>query len=443
MHKNKAMLKSRDYLIGLIFLVLIYSLSYATMREQSILVLSYFAFLFVLYFYFWKNADRLGLKALLLLAITARFILLFSLPNLSDDYFRFLWDGYLWNHGINAFSVLPSEALKLNIPEINSSLHNQLNSPNYFTIYPAVCQFIFFISTGLFTESVLGAVVVMKSFIFLFELGSIWLIIKLLQHFNLPKKQVLLYALNPLIVIELVGNMHFEAGMVFFTLAAIYFLLVKNSLFISAIFMALAIHVKLIPLLFIPLLFNQLEYKNWIKFGFITAMFTLLISVFLFGNWQNVLNFYSSVQLYFGSFEFNASIYYLLREIGFWISGFNQIAIIGKVLSVATLLIIIYLSLQQKIKETFTLLTFALCIYFFLSTTVHPWYVVSLVAFCCFTQFKFPVIWSGLTVFSYITYRNSNYEELLWLTAFCYLILVGYIVYEWKLWRQRTIQGVE
>ncbi len=424
--------KSRHYLFILIYVVFIYSLGFETLREQSSLLLTYFAILFGLYFYFWRNADHIEFKTLLSLAIVARFLLLFSTPNLSDDYFRFLWDGYLWNNGINAFSVLPNDVLLLSIPNLNSALYNFLNSPNYYTIYPAVCQFIFFISTFFFPESVTGALLVMKSFLFLCEIGSIWLIIQLLNHFQLPKKQVFLYALNPLIILEFIGNLHFEASMIFFTLACLYFLVIKKNAIIAALFMALAIHVKLIPLLFIPLLFNYLGFKNWFKFGLFTGIITLLISWLLFGTLQHFINFLTSVNLYFGSFEFHASIYYLFREVGFWITGYNQIEIIGKILSISTLIIILVLSFQQKIKDPFVLLLLGLCLYFFLSTTVHPWYIGTLVAFCCFTSFKFPVIWSGLAIFSYLTYRNTQYEEILWLTALSYLILIGFILYEWK-----------
>ena len=48
-------------------------------------------------------------KSLLLIGIALRIALIFSIPILSDDYFRFLWDGFLSNQGINPFEFKPTE----------------------------------------------------------------------------------------------------------------------------------------------------------------------------------------------------------------------------------------------------------------------------------------------------------------------------------------------
>lgn len=56
----------------------------------------------------------------------------------------------------------------------------------------------------------------------------------------------------------------------------------------------------------------------------------------------------SSVELYFKNFEFNASIYYIVRELGYMITGFNQIAIIAPVLGITGFLLILFISLRGK-----------------------------------------------------------------------------------------------
>ncbi|MEQ9229236.1 MAG: hypothetical protein RIF46_01035, partial [Cyclobacteriaceae bacterium] len=81
--------------------------------------------------------------------------MLFATPSLSDDFYRFIWDGRLLAHGIHPFAELPGFYLdpSLNIPGIDQSLFDNLNSKEYFTIYPPFAQLIFLISVLIFPKS--------------------------------------------------------------------------------------------------------------------------------------------------------------------------------------------------------------------------------------------------------------------------------------------------
>jgi uncharacterized membrane protein len=72
---------------------------------------------------------------------------------------------------------------------------------------------------------------------------------------------VFIYALNPLVIIELTGNLHFEAVMIFFTLLSVW-LLVTNKWILASLALTLAISAKLLPIIFLPLLFITLVGKK-------------------------------------------------------------------------------------------------------------------------------------------------------------------------------------
>jgi len=367
------------------------------------------------------------------LGIFLRFCLLFYVPNLSDDIYRFVWDGRLLIHGFNPFDHLPSYYLEngIAIEGITKDLFDKLNSPEYFTIYPPMAQLTFAIACLLFPMSVLGSAIVMKLFLFAAEIGSIFLIIKLLKHFQLPFKNVLLYALNPFIIIELTGNLHFEGAMIFFLLLAFWWLL-KNRTALSAGALALSIACKLMPLIFLPLLIRRLGWrKSFLYFLMVGVMLAVLFAPLASGVFLN--NFGESLNLYFQKFEFNASIYYLARWVGYQYKGYNLIHQIGPALAFCTLLGVAALAVFDKNPNWKSLpvkMLFAISLYLSFTTTVHPWYVSLPVVLCLFTRFRFPILWSGLVILTYVNYSYEPYFENLWVVGIEYFLVSAYFVWE-------------
>ena len=228
----------------------------------------------------------------------------------SDDYFRFLWDGRLSAHGTNPFSITPSAFMESRqvAPGLDHQLFSVMNSQNYYTIYPPLLQFIFFVSVKLFPSNIFGSVILMRLFIIAAEIGSIFLLSSILKQLNLPSKNILLYTLNPLVIMELTGNLHFEALMIFFLLLSV-FLLMKEQLTLSAIAFSLAICSKLLPLMLLPLLLKRIGFQKSRWFYFICGT-TSIIMFIPFIDMELIGNISSSIGLYFHSFEFNASIFY-------------------------------------------------------------------------------------------------------------------------------------
>lgn len=368
------------------------------------------------------------------MALGFRLILLLATPALSDDFYRFLWDGRLWLAGENPFLHLPAFYAENNfqgIQGLNKELFQGLNSPHYFSVYPPVSQFVFALAAWVNPESNLAGIVTMRAIIILAELGSFWLMLQLLARFHLPARRVLLYALNPLVILELTGNLHFEALVIFFTLAAFY-LLTRERVYASAVMLGLAVCSKLVPLLLLPFIFKRIGYQKGLIYCVITGL-TCLVLFTSFVSPELVEHFGSSLNLYFQKFEFNASVYYVLRELGFYFYGYNQIAKIGILLSGATLLLILGLAWREKGAAVKTLpyrFLQALTIYYLLATIVHPWYITTLVAMSIFTNSRYALVWSGLAVLSYAAYQTAAYQENPWLLLLEYAGLAGAIYYE-------------
>ena len=130
---------------------------------------------------------------------------------------------------------------------------------------------------------------------------------------------------------------------------------------------------------------------------------------------QMVRNLLESIDLYFRMFEFNASIYYLIRGVGYWLTGYNVLSTIGLWISVFTAGTIWTLAFRRSHPPA-TRILWMITVYFAMATTVHPWYVSSLVmvAVFCVTdrwQFRYPLLWSGTIWLSYSAYRQLPVRE--------------------------------
>ena len=285
----------------------------------------------------------------------------------------------------------------------------------------------------------------MRLFILLAEAGTLYMLIRLTRQLQLPRSAVLLYALNPLVIVELTGNLHFEAVMIFFCLAALYGITgnqsTKRTAWVwSALSLALSIATKLIPLMFLPLLWKQLSFRRGLLYCVVVGSILLLLFA-PFVSQDLIRNFGSSVNLYFQKFEFNASVYYLIREIGFWLKGYNIIGMAGPLLSGVSLLATLLLAFRPKRFGTlihpayqkaklFTWVLFTLSIYYCCATTVHPWYLTTLVAISVLTPYRFPLVWTALLPLTYFAYHTTAYRENLWLVALEYTFVFGGMIYE-------------
>ena len=422
--------------IGLYFLFA-YDLERANFSYLSFLYLV----LFLPFLYFMKK-EKMNFPFLVGIAILFRLVFLFAIPNLSQDFYRFIWDGRLILEGFNPYISLPETFIQERNFPINQAIDlyqgmGELNG-SHFTNYPPANQLNFWIAAILSNSSILGAAIVLRLQIILADIGIMYFGKKILEKLNIPVHHIFLYALNPFIIIELTGNLHFESVMLFFLVWSIY-LLLKGKWIWAAILLGLSVSIKLIPLLFLPLFFQYFVKGNgWKGFARLLLFGTLVIAtnivLFLpFVSSELISSYTNSVGLWFRNFEFNASLYYIAREIGYTFRGWNEIAIIGKILpAIATLFLVIitFFRKNKSPQQLITALLIGITFYYFTTTTMHPWYLSTLVLLSVFTKYRFTIIWSLAIVLSYQAYSNDPWHENLWLVGLEYATVVSFLIWE-------------
>src|SRR5437879_1635508 len=172
-------------------------------------------YVFVAWLVIKARAARSTLIIVIVLAVLFRLSLLFSPPYLSDDIYRYIWDGRVQAAGINPYRYIPADpALKnLRDQEIYPKINRRDSAQ---TIYPPVAEVIYFLTTRV-SESVTW----MKTTMVLFEELVIWAIVQLLASFGLPRQRILIYAWHPLTVWEFAGSGHLDAMIIGFLALAL------------------------------------------------------------------------------------------------------------------------------------------------------------------------------------------------------------------------------
>jgi len=433
--------KNKTIILSTLSVLFYFVMAHYLDRSNFTQLITQYFILFIPFLYFIKK-EKNSFTFLVAIAIIFRLIFLTAIPNLSQDFYRFIWDGRMMLKGFNPYLYLPETFINQGYAPINQAteLYSGMGALNgsHYTNYPPINQLNFFIAALFNNSSIIGSIIALRLQIILADIGIIYFGKKILEKLKLPVHNIFLYALNPFIIIELTGNLHFESVMLFFLVWSLYLILQKKWSLAALIF-SLSVAVKLIPLLFLPLFyqwFTKDEKRkgilNFLSFGAIIIGINMLL--FLPFLSSDLLDKYlSSVGLWFQKFEFNASLYYIARALGTLFRGYNEIAIIGKTTPVIVVIFLLIITLFRKNKspqQLITALLIGISFYYFTTTTMHPWYLATLVILSVFTNYRFPIVWSVVIVLSYQAYANIPWKENLWLIALEYLVVYGFLLWE-------------
>lgn len=422
----------RSYFIPLITGAIYILVGYFTTREQS------FQFLFLTFGLFglsYFSLQKSSINQILWQGLLYRGLLLFTLPWLSQDFYRFIWDGLLVFNDLNPYAYTPNELI--NQPQQFSALAGVLHenmgelSAGHYSNYPPINQFGFLFAVLWESNSLFTSIIVMRLLLIAADIGLFFLGKQLLKFFGFAQERIGWYFLNPLVVIELTGNLHWEGVMLFFFVLG-WWLYAHKKPWLSSIAFALSVGTKLIPLLLVPVFIRYQSWKKSVLMACVGLLSLLLLFLPFFKD-IGLENYLATIQLWFKNFEFNGSLYYIVRWIGYEIKGYNIIRQVGEVTPWLVVLIVLGFSCikaKKTAQQVFTAMLLLLSCYYFIASIVHPWYIISLVFLSLFTRFSFPLFWSALVLLSYVTYAHPSFQENYYLIGIEYGIVFAVLGYE-------------
>jgi len=174
-------------------------------------------------------------------------------PGADDDIHRYVWDGRLQRLGYSPYLVIPSDpaAQGLHTPETRN-----LNNPDLPSPYPAGAQ-LFFRALTAIHESTYA----MKVAFVLCDFAICFVLLDILRRTRQGAHLVLAFAWNPLLAIEVAGSGHIDiVGALFLAVSAAA--LLRRWRATAAVALGLAIAVKFLPIVLLPLYWKRLRIRD-------------------------------------------------------------------------------------------------------------------------------------------------------------------------------------
>jgi len=178
---------------------------------------------------------------------------LLAQPGLDDDVHRYLWDGRVQRLGYNPYLLVPSEPA-------NARLHTRetstLNNPEVPSPYPPGAQLLFRAVTAI-DESTFA----LKIAFVICDLAIVFVLLDVLRCTQQGEHWVLAYAWHPLLATEVAGSGHVDIVGVLLLLVSVAALVRRWRAF-AAVALGLAVAVKLLPIVLVPLYWKRVRIRD-------------------------------------------------------------------------------------------------------------------------------------------------------------------------------------
>ena len=174
-------------------------------------------------------------------------------PGADDDIHRYVWDGRLQRLGYNPYIVVPSDpaAKGLHTPETRN-----VNNPDLPSPYPVGAQ-LFFRAVTAIQESTFA----LKVAFVVCEFAIVFVLLDVLRCTRQGAHLVLAFAWNPLLAIEVAGSGHIDiVGALLLMVSAAA--LVRRWRATAAVGLGLAVAVKLLPVVLLPLYWKRVRIRD-------------------------------------------------------------------------------------------------------------------------------------------------------------------------------------
>jgi alpha-1,6-mannosyltransferase len=373
------------------------------------------------------HEHRATLWLILVGAVIFRLTLVPLTPTLSNDVYRYRWDGRIQRAGWNPYSVRPDDPRLRALRDPREPAGPGHDIPS---IYPPLSELMFRAA-----DRFLPTPVAFKLPMIVADLLVVCLLAGWLRATGGRVFRLAIYAWNPLVVVEFAGSGHSDA-LALAALVAACLVIIRGKKTVSTMLLAAAALLKAFPVMLFPLWLRREGWprsaKSW-RDGLAAAA----LAAVCFWPYRSAFLHFSETMSYYASRwqGNNASLFAVLR----WLSGSAKFAE-GFGVAVAAGLAL-WVAVRRLEPARAALLIFGAVLLF--SPNAYPWYFTWVIPFLCFVPNP---AWTMLTILQFLSYHVLiGYQAfgtwqfrplMLWLT---YGPFYGLLLWQWvRSRRQQT-----
>jgi len=348
--------------------------------------------------------------AVLAVSALAHAALIPARPDLSPDIYRYVWEGRVFLDGHNPFALAPDDSALVHLRDADFA---RVTYPGLTTIYPPLAQGVFALAALIHPGPMM-----LKVFFSLFNLGTVLVLFRLLRRRGRPAAHALVFAWNPLVLVETGHSGHVDAMAAFFLVLALDLWESDRRVWSSVVMGASAL-VKYLAAAALPWLARRRHLA-------IAAVVVLVVAAGYAPFWSAGAHLFSSLRAYAGNWWFNGPPFVAL-------SGFLGNQDLARRLLVAGG-IAFAMAAAYRERDLARYLFLVIGCVLLVSPTVYPWYMMSMMPLLALFPHRAWIAFSALVMLSYGVWVvcNASGAWLLptWLMALEYvpfyaLLLLG------------------
>jgi alpha-1,6-mannosyltransferase len=278
-------------------------------------------------------------------------------PGLDDDIHRYLWDGRVQRLGYNPYIVIPSEPsfAGLHTPETRTLNNAEVPSP-----YPAGAQ-LFFRAVTSIDESTFA----LKVAFVLCDFAIVLVLLEILRRTGQAEHWALAYSWHPLLAIEVAGSGHVDiVGALLLLISAVA--LVRRWRAVAAVSLGLAVSVKLLPIILLPLYWKRIRARD----ASLAAIVVALLYLPFLNHGRIPIG---SLGTYVQRFRFNDPVFAVLERVTAPQLAAGMAVLVG-------LLTAIWMR-RKSTEASSDAFAWPMAVSLFCAPVVYPWYLLWLLPF--------------------------------------------------------------
>jgi alpha-1,6-mannosyltransferase len=363
------------------------------------------------------------------LALLLRGVVFLTPESREADYYRYMWDGAVTAHGISPYRFSPAQILNREIdsPEIlklsrqGGEVLKRINHPELRTLYPPVAESLF--ALGYLIDPFNSTA--WRVVLLVLDIGAGVLIFVMLRGAQLPLVWSITYLWNPLLIVETYHYRHLDLALAPFLLLFLWGIW-KHRPYLAGVGLALAIAVKIWPVLLLPLLATRFWSRRTLLLKS-TLAFAVLLALLFIPYWAALRSAPTSGSVaYATTWNANEMAFHVIQKVGVRVSRMTGYVVESRVAARGILVLLLlgaalWLGLAARRSGVEALAVGASTVVLLMllaGPTVYPWYFLPALAVAPFLRRPGVLFWAPLLILTALT-RSAPHPH--WLLAMIHL----------------------